>query len=156
MEEEGTIENLVTTLRDQIKYVYVFIIAFKQTDNRMTISLRSTISVLREDVRKTVLEQRHPGGHALEPWQGGRAHPYAGEFSELTEKYKNLRIIFELDENIYILRRGRRSRSSSGRPSLTGSCGRSTSWGGTWIGSSWTPTTTAPGTTRGGSSRRRR
>ena len=71
VEEEGTIENLVTTLRDQIKYVYVFIIAFKQTDNRMTISLRSTISVLREDVRKTVLEQRHPGGHTLEPWQGG-------------------------------------------------------------------------------------
>ena len=92
MEEEGTIENLVTTLRDQIKYVYVFIqyiIAFKQTDNRMTISLRSTISVLREDVRKIVLEQRHPGGHTLEPWQGGRADPYAGEFSELTEKYKN-------------------------------------------------------------------
>merc|ERR1711909_131051 len=45
MGEEKTIENLVTTLRDQIKYVHVFIIAFKQTDNRMTNSLRSMISL---------------------------------------------------------------------------------------------------------------
>lgn len=45
VEEEKTIENLVTTLRDQIKYVHVFIIAFKQTDNRMTNSLRSMISL---------------------------------------------------------------------------------------------------------------
>ena len=43
--EEKTIENLVTTLRDQVKYVHVFIIAFKQTDNRMTNSLRSMISL---------------------------------------------------------------------------------------------------------------
>ena len=45
VEEEKTIESLVTTLRDQIKYVHVFIIAFKQTDNRMTNSLRSMISL---------------------------------------------------------------------------------------------------------------
>jgi len=45
VEEEKTIENLVTTLRDQVKYVHVFIIAFKQTDNRMTNSLRSMISL---------------------------------------------------------------------------------------------------------------
>ena len=45
VEEEKTIENLVTTLRDQIQYVHVFIIAFKQTDNRMTNSLRSMISL---------------------------------------------------------------------------------------------------------------
>jgi len=43
--EEKTIENLVTTLRDQIRYVHVFIIAFKQNDNRMTNSLRSMISL---------------------------------------------------------------------------------------------------------------
>ena len=43
--EEKTIENLVTTLRDQIQYVHVFIIAFKQNDNRMTNSLRSMISL---------------------------------------------------------------------------------------------------------------
>merc|ERR1719500_1538864 len=45
LEEEKTIENLVTTLRDQIKYVHVFVIAFKQNDNRMTNSLRSMISL---------------------------------------------------------------------------------------------------------------
>ena len=43
--EEKTIEDLVTTLRDQIRYVHVFIIAFKQNDNRMTNSLRSMISL---------------------------------------------------------------------------------------------------------------
>ena len=45
VEEEKTIENLVKMLRDEIKYVHVFIIAFKQTDNRMTNSLRSMISL---------------------------------------------------------------------------------------------------------------
>lgn len=45
VEEEKTIENLVTTLRDEIKYVHVFVIAFKQSDNRMTNSLRSMISL---------------------------------------------------------------------------------------------------------------
>jgi len=45
VEEEKTIENLVTTLRDEIKSVHVFIIAFKQNDNRMTNSLRSMISL---------------------------------------------------------------------------------------------------------------
>ena len=39
VEEEKTIESLVTILRDQIQYVHVFIIAFKQTDNRLTHSL---------------------------------------------------------------------------------------------------------------------
>ena len=43
MEEEEFIENLVTTLLDQIKYDHVFIIAFKQTDNRMSFFLRSII-----------------------------------------------------------------------------------------------------------------
>jgi len=45
VEEQKTIESLVTTLRDEIKSVHVFIIAFKQTDNRMTNSLRSMISL---------------------------------------------------------------------------------------------------------------
>ena len=39
VEEKKTIESLVTILRDQIQYVHVFIIAFKQTDNRLTHSL---------------------------------------------------------------------------------------------------------------------
>ena len=64
LEEEKTIENLVTTLRDQIKYVHVFIIAFKQTDNRMTHSLRTMISLFekmfgREFWNNAILEATH-------------------------------------------------------------------------------------------------
>ena len=64
IEEEKTIENLVTTLRDQIQYVHVFIIAFKQTDNRMTHSLRTMISLFekmfgREFWNNVILEATH-------------------------------------------------------------------------------------------------
>eukprot|EP00092_Neocalanus_flemingeri_P014148 GFUD01015262.1.p1 GENE.GFUD01015262.1~~GFUD01015262.1.p1 ORF type:complete len:415 (-),score=114.28 GFUD01015262.1:300-1544(-) len=64
IEEEKTIENLVTTLRDQIQYVHVFIIAFKQTDNRMTNSLRSMISLFEKMFGKkfwdnAILEATH-------------------------------------------------------------------------------------------------
>lgn len=64
LEEEKTIENLVTTLRDQIKYVHVFIIAFKQNDNRMTNSLRSMISLFEKMFGKkfwdnAILEATH-------------------------------------------------------------------------------------------------
>ena len=64
LEEEKTIENLVTTLRDEIKYVHVFIIAFKQTDNRMTNALRSMISLFekmfgREFWDNVILEATH-------------------------------------------------------------------------------------------------
>ena len=52
MEEEESIENLVTTLLDQIKYVHVFIIAFKQTDNRMTFFLRSSRRFLENSSRR--------------------------------------------------------------------------------------------------------
>merc|ERR1719242_2975647 len=45
IEEEKTIESLVQTLRDEIKYINVFVIAFKQTDTRMTYALRSMISL---------------------------------------------------------------------------------------------------------------
>ena len=45
LEDERTIENLVTTLRDEIKYVHVFVIAFTQTDQRMTNALRSMLSL---------------------------------------------------------------------------------------------------------------
>ena len=40
VEEEATIEGLVEVLKDRIKHVHLFVIAFKQTDNRMTYSLR--------------------------------------------------------------------------------------------------------------------
>ena len=43
LEEQKTIENLVVTLRDQIQWVHVFVISFRQMDNRMTNSLRSMI-----------------------------------------------------------------------------------------------------------------
>ena len=52
MEEEESIENLVTTLLDQIKYVHVFIIAFKQTDNRMSFFLRSPRRFLENSSRR--------------------------------------------------------------------------------------------------------
>jgi len=64
VEEEKTIENLVTTLRDEIKYVHVFIIAFKQTDNRMTNALRSMIGLFEKMFGKmfwdnAILEATH-------------------------------------------------------------------------------------------------
>ena len=64
VEEEKTIENLVTTLRDEIKYVHVFIIAFKQTDNRMTNALRSMIALFEKMFGKkfwdnAILEATH-------------------------------------------------------------------------------------------------
>jgi len=43
LEEQETIENLVETLKDKIQWIHVFVISFKQTDNRMTNSLRSMI-----------------------------------------------------------------------------------------------------------------
>ena len=64
VEEEKTIENLVTTLRDEIKQVHVFVIAFKQNDNRMTNSLRSMISLFEKMFGKhfwdnAILEATH-------------------------------------------------------------------------------------------------
>jgi len=64
VEEEKTIENLVTTLRDEIKHVHVFVIAFKQNDNRMTNSLRSMISLFEKMFGKhfwdnAILEATH-------------------------------------------------------------------------------------------------
>ncbi len=48
VEEERTIESLVNVLRDEIKFVHAFIIAFKQQDNRMTYSLRSMIGLMQK------------------------------------------------------------------------------------------------------------
>lgn len=48
VEEEKTIESLVRVLRDEIKFVHAFIIAFKQQDNRMTYSLRSMIGLIQK------------------------------------------------------------------------------------------------------------
>jgi len=48
VEEEKTIESLVNVLKDEIKYVHAFVIAFKQQDNRMTHSLRSMIGLMQK------------------------------------------------------------------------------------------------------------
>lgn len=47
-EEEETIESLVTILRDRIKFVHVFIIAFKEQDNRMTKALHNMIGLMQK------------------------------------------------------------------------------------------------------------
>jgi hypothetical protein len=48
VEEEKTIEGLVNVLKDEIKYIHAFVIAFKQQDNRMTNSLRSMIGLFQK------------------------------------------------------------------------------------------------------------
>ena len=48
VEEERTIEGLVNILKDEIKYIHAFVIAFKQQDNRMTASLRSMIGLFQK------------------------------------------------------------------------------------------------------------
>ena len=48
VEEEKTIEGLVNVLKDEIKFIHAFVIAFKQQDNRMTASLRSMIGLFQK------------------------------------------------------------------------------------------------------------
>ena len=48
VEEERTIEGLVNILKDEIRYIHAFVIAFKQQDNRMTASLRSMIGLFQK------------------------------------------------------------------------------------------------------------
>ena len=48
VEEERTIESMVNILKDEIKYIHAFVIAFKQQDNRMTASLRSMIGLFQK------------------------------------------------------------------------------------------------------------
>ena len=40
--------GLVNILKDEIKYIHAFVISFKQTDNRMTASLRSMIGLFQK------------------------------------------------------------------------------------------------------------
>jgi len=63
-EEVETIKNLVDTLKNEIKYIHVFIIAFKQTDLRMTYQLRSMLLLFEKMFgmhfwRNAVLEATH-------------------------------------------------------------------------------------------------
>ena len=64
VQEQQTIENLVETLKDDIKYVHTFVIAFKQSDNRLTASLHSMISLFEKMFgtkfwQNTILEATH-------------------------------------------------------------------------------------------------
>jgi hypothetical protein len=52
LKEEKTIADLVNVLKNEIRYVHVFILAFKQTDNRMTYALRSMISLFEKGRRR--------------------------------------------------------------------------------------------------------
>ena len=46
--EEKTIDDLIDSLKDRVKFVHAFVIAFRQQDNRMTASLRSMIGLLQK------------------------------------------------------------------------------------------------------------
>merc|ERR1719186_1408230 len=46
VEEEATIDGLVNFLRNDIKYVDAFVIAFKQMDNRVTSSFKTMIKIV--------------------------------------------------------------------------------------------------------------
>jgi len=64
VQEQQTIESLVETLKDDIKYVHTFVIAFKQSDNRLTASLHSMISLFEKMFgtkfwQNTILEATH-------------------------------------------------------------------------------------------------
>jgi hypothetical protein len=50
LKEERTIEDLVNVLKNEIRYVHVFVLAFRQTDNRMTYALRSMISLFEKEI----------------------------------------------------------------------------------------------------------
>jgi hypothetical protein len=54
LKEEKTIDDLVNVLKNEIKHVHVFILAFKQTDNRMTYALRSMISLFEKGTKKKI------------------------------------------------------------------------------------------------------
>ena len=64
IQEQQTIENLVETLKNDIQYVHAFVIAFKQSDNRLTASLHSMISLFEKMFgtkfwQNTILEATH-------------------------------------------------------------------------------------------------
>lgn len=63
-EEMNTIENLVDILKNDIKYIHVFVIAFKQNDIRMTYALRSMLTLFQKMFghkfwKNAVLEATH-------------------------------------------------------------------------------------------------
>ena len=64
VQEQKTIESLVETLKNDIKFIHTFVIAFKQSDNRLTASLHSMISLFEKMFgahfwENTILEATH-------------------------------------------------------------------------------------------------
>ena len=67
-EEEKTIENLVDVLKDEVRFIHAFVIAFKQQDHRMTSSLRSMIGLFQKMFgdhfwKNAILEATHWNYH---------------------------------------------------------------------------------------------
>lgn len=67
--EKLMIEDLINYLQNEIKYVHVFIIAFKQNDNRINYSLRNMINLLQKMFgdkfwKNTILEATHWNYHS--------------------------------------------------------------------------------------------
>ena len=63
-EEEETIDGLISVLKDEIKFIHTFIIAFKQQDYRMTRSLKSMLNLFQKMFgehfwENTILEATH-------------------------------------------------------------------------------------------------
>lgn len=97
LEEERTIESLVQTLRDEIKYIHVFVIAFKQTDNRMTNALRSMIGLFEKMFgdgfwNNAILEATHWGHGEEATRRRNHSNPpiteqfWADEFNRILKK----------------------------------------------------------------------
>ena len=105
VEEEKTIESLVTTLRDKIRYVHVFVIAFRQTDNRMTNSLRSMISLFEKMFgdqfwNNAILEATHWNHDEESERRRGRSEPALTRQFWTSEFNRKLREEFSLKRDL--------------------------------------------------------
>ena len=72
--------GLVDILKDEIKFIHAFVIAFKQQDNRMTASLRSMISLFQKMFgdhfwENAILEATHWNYHEKNEELRGKSRP---------------------------------------------------------------------------------
>jgi GTPase SAR1 family protein len=105
IEEEKTIESLVQTLRDEIRYINVFVIAFKQTDTRMTYALRSMISLFEKTFGdgfwdNAILEATFWSHGNQAAAQRNQSFPMRTEASWAAELNKKLRREFSLKRDL--------------------------------------------------------
>lgn len=103
IEEERTIEDLVNILKDEIKYIHAFVIAFKQQDNRMTASLRSMIGLFQKMFgdrfwENAILEATHWNFHEHAVEMRNRSNPrltedwWTSQFNSIFAKEYGLRL----------------------------------------------------------------